>query len=264
MISKPIFVATIKHWLSSPLIWIAVGLVFVGSIGSCVLGLLVAANQITEYQILSSNGDLLFAVILGTGIIGRDLSSGVLPLVFARPLSRANYVFSKWLTLSIAAIVLSLAQCLIIHLLFLIFSPATFSNQGLLVASADILFVSFGTAAVMILFSALKSGSFAGTGIWLLTLAIVVAMLQFGAHEPIAAGSHGANLGATVFNALIPVMSKTGNFLLPFLGNRASLAEIFQSGVDWLIITTYLSNLALALVLAIYVMNRRELTYASD
>jgi ABC-type transport system involved in multi-copper enzyme maturation permease subunit len=265
MFSRPIAVATIKHWLSAPLIWIAVGIVFFFTIGTSVFGLVLL--KWPEFQVLSGNSGATFAIILGTGIIGRDLSSGVLPLVFARPISRANYVFSKWLTLSLTAIILSFAQCIVIHLFAFLLSPDAFSNEAFLAACADTLFVCFGFSAVMVLFSALKSGTFAGTGIWLLSLLVVAVMMQYGGREPIAVTADmqaGRVLAINLLNGLIPVASTVGTFLLSFFANKTSLLQICQNGVDWLNVTTYLSNVALALVLAIYLMNRRELTYATD
>ena len=37
------------------------------------------------------------ALIFAVGMIGQDLSSGVLQLLFARPVRRAEYVVSRWL-----------------------------------------------------------------------------------------------------------------------------------------------------------------------
>jgi ABC-type transport system involved in multi-copper enzyme maturation permease subunit len=265
MISRPIAVSTIKHWLSAPLIWIAVAIVFLFALASALFGLILL--RLPELQALGANSGATLAIILGTGIIGRDLSSGVLPLVFARPISRAKYVFSKWLTLSLTAIILAFAQCVVIHLFSFLFSPDTFSNEAFLIACADVLFVCFGFSAVMVLFSALKSGSFAGTGIWLLLLLLVAAMLQYGARQPVAVQPNmqgGSVLMINLLNGLIPVAAQVGSFLLSFFANKTSIMELWHSGIDWLSVTAYLSNLALALVLAIYLMNRRELTYATD
>ena len=265
MISRPIAVATLKQWLSSPLIWIAVAIVFVFALGTAVFGIVLL--RLPEFQALSANSGATFAIILGTGIIGRDLSSGVLPLVFARPISRAKYVFSKWLTLSLTALSLALAQCVLIHLFSLLVSPDTFSQAAFLYACVDALLVCFGFAAVMVLFSALKSGTFAGTGIWLLCLLVVAIMLQYGARQPAEVPANMAGpsaLAVNLLNGLIPLAGSVGSFLLSFFANKSSIAEIYQNAVNWLSVTTYLSNLALALALAVYVMNRRELTYASD
>jgi ABC-type transport system involved in multi-copper enzyme maturation permease subunit len=265
MISRPIAVSTIKHWLSAPLIWIAVAIVFLFALVSSLFGLILL--RLPEFQVLGANSGATLAIILGTGIIGRDLSSGVLPLVFARPISRAQYVFTKWLTLSLTAIILAFAQCLVIHLFSALFSPDTFSNAAFLIACADVLLVCFGFAGVMVLFSALKSGSFAGTGIWLLSLLLVAAMLQYGARQPVPVQPNmqgGSVIMINLLNGLIPIANQVGSFLLSFFANKTSIMEIYPNGVDWLSVTAYLSNLALALVLAIYLMNRRELTYATD
>ena len=51
-----------------------------------------------------------FAVLLGAGIIGQDMSSGTLQLLFARPVTRGEYVLSRWLGASLGASCLVLAQ----------------------------------------------------------------------------------------------------------------------------------------------------------
>jgi ABC-type transport system involved in multi-copper enzyme maturation permease subunit len=40
--------------------------------------------------------------LLGSGIIGRDMSSGVSHLLFTRPITRASYILTKWLSLVFA------------------------------------------------------------------------------------------------------------------------------------------------------------------
>jgi len=40
--------------------------------------------------------------VLGSGIIGRDLSSGVAHLLFTRPLTRTDYALTKWVSLTLA------------------------------------------------------------------------------------------------------------------------------------------------------------------
>jgi|GEM_PF-4159082 len=42
----------------------------------------------------------LLVWVLGSGIIGRDLSSGVAHLLFTRPVSRTDYVLTKWVSLT--------------------------------------------------------------------------------------------------------------------------------------------------------------------
>ena len=56
---------------------------------------------------------LVLALILGAGSIGRDLSSGVLALLFARPIVRTTYVIAKWTAVSLAAGTLGCATLIV-------------------------------------------------------------------------------------------------------------------------------------------------------
>src|SRR5512140_2374400 len=49
----------------------------------------------------------LIAVTLASGILGLDISSGVLALVFTRPVARRVYALSKWASVTVIAAVLS-------------------------------------------------------------------------------------------------------------------------------------------------------------
>jgi len=73
-----------------------------------------------------SNGYGL-TLILAAGIIGQDVSSGVLQLVLARPVTRREYVVSRWLSVSLMGGLLASAQVLIAWLLLL----ASFVMVGL-------------------------------------------------------------------------------------------------------------------------------------
>ena len=44
-----------------------------------------------------------FVIVLGAGAIGQDVSSGVLQLLLARPITRPEYVTSRWLAVAIGA-----------------------------------------------------------------------------------------------------------------------------------------------------------------
>src|SRR4029079_16239697 len=52
-------------------------------------------------------GVLWNGLLFGAGIIGLEASTGVLQLVFARPVTRAEYVLSRWLAAVIAGVVAS-------------------------------------------------------------------------------------------------------------------------------------------------------------
>ncbi len=72
------------------------------------VGAIVLIFCAVEISLISATHDLndptvLLTVLLGAGSIGRDVSSGVLPLLFTRPVARRTYVFAKWIAVSSAA-----------------------------------------------------------------------------------------------------------------------------------------------------------------
>ena len=54
-----------------------------------------------------------FALILAAGAIGQDVASGVLQLVFARPVARAEYVLARWLACVLGASTLCALQLIL-------------------------------------------------------------------------------------------------------------------------------------------------------
>ncbi|TMQ71594.1 MAG: hypothetical protein E6K81_09690, partial [Candidatus Eisenbacteria bacterium] len=53
---------------------------------------------------LSILGDSVgLTLVFAVGMIGQDVSSGVLQLLFARPVRRPEYVWSRWLATGLAA-----------------------------------------------------------------------------------------------------------------------------------------------------------------
>jgi ABC-type Na+ efflux pump permease subunit len=53
------------------------------------------------------------ALVFAAGAIGQEISSGVLQLVFARPVTRAEFVFARWLACGGAVSALTLLQLLL-------------------------------------------------------------------------------------------------------------------------------------------------------
>jgi ABC-type transport system involved in multi-copper enzyme maturation permease subunit len=191
-----------------------------------------------------SNGYGL-TLVLAAGIIGQDVSSGVLQLLLARPVKRSEYVVSRWLSVSLMGALLATAQVLMAWLLLAgrHASPgpmAAFSRMG---ANA---LCAIGAAAVITFFSALL----AGFG----DLALL-AVMAF-----VAGGLSGA--GGFAHQAWISrAGTELGGFLLP----EIPIGPVEGPGdIPWLAIVSYLSTVTLCLALAIVVMNRKELSYASS
>lgn len=181
---------------------------------------------------------------LGAGMIGQDLSSGVLQLLFARPVRRSEYVVSRWLGVGAAAAAISLLQ-LAIACGLLAGRGALPTAQEIVIFGGGRLLESFGLAAVLALFSSLIGG-FGDLGIYLL--------VNLGAGIVQMAGQVKqwlwlARAGAEINGALTPTIDL--------------VRLVTATPMPWYPIVSYASTVVLCLALAIVVVNRKELSYAS-
>jgi len=181
---------------------------------------------------------------LGAGMIGQDVSSGVLQLLFARPVRRPEYVVSRWLGVAIAAAAISLLQLAIAYALLAARGiPPT--AQDIVMFGAGRVLEGLGGAAVLVLFSSLVGG-FGDLGIYLLV-----------------------NLGAGVLQMAGQVkrwlwMERMGTEINGALTPTLDLARLVTaSPMPWFPIVSYASTVVLCLALAIVIVNRKELSYAS-
>jgi len=186
-----------------------------------------------------------YAFLMGAGLIGQDVSSGTLQLLFARPVTRAEYALSRWLGGSLGASCLVMVQLAIgVALLALHSEPPT--ARDLAIFAGEQLLVAFGTTSVLLLFSAVLPG----VGDF---LAVIVA----------GALGQTLQLGAALFKA--PWLARGGEEVGRFLGPSLDLAQLFGGGpVSWFEVVSYFSTVTLCLALAIVILNRRELSYATD
>jgi len=186
-----------------------------------------------------------FAVILGAGLIGMDVSSGTLQLLFARPVTRAEYVVSRWLGAAATASCLSAAQVAFGAGLLALHHTPPDARDLAIVLGVQVL-NAFGTASVLLLLSTLLPGI--GD-----ILAIFVAVVT----------GQALQLGAALFKA--PWLARAGQELVRFVNPSLDLGAIFGSGpVSWFEVVSYFSTVTLCVALAIVVMNRRELSYATE
>lgn len=188
----------------------------------------------TDYG--SATDAIGFSLVLGAGIIGQDISSGVLQLLFVRPIKRTNYLLSKWIAIS----TLSFAVCFFQMIVF-IGKLAIFHDDISSKAVADGLVerfvLCFTTSATLVLFSSLSSGM-ADVVIFSLSFVII----------------GGTSLLAKSYDLKV-VLQTLGHlefFLSPKITFDSSLVSILGC----------LSNLSLSLLLASWAINRREISYA--
>jgi ABC-type transport system involved in multi-copper enzyme maturation permease subunit len=181
---------------------------------------------------------------LGAGMIGQDVSSGVLQLLCARPVRRPEYVVSRWLGVAFAGSAISLLQLGVAWALMTARGTAPTPQDALMFGAGRIV-ESFGIAAVLALCSSLIGG-FADLGIYLM-----------------------ANLAAGVIQTAGQMKSwhwveRAGAELSGSLTPSIDLARLVSaSPMPWSPILAYASTVALCMALAILVVNRKELSYAS-
>jgi hypothetical protein len=189
----------------------------------------------------SSQGIVL---VLGAGMIGQDVSSGVLQLLFARPVRRPHYVVSRWLGVAIAASAVALLQIAIALPMMAARGSAPSAQEALLYAAGRVL-ESFGLAAVLALLSSLAPG-FGDLALYLL-FTLTAGVVQMAGR--MKQWGWADRLGGELLASLQPTID---------VGRL-----IAASPLPWYPIIAYASTLTLCLALAIVAVNRRELSYAS-
>lgn len=183
-------------------------------------------------------------LVLGAGMIGQDVSSGVLHLLCARPVRRPEYVVSRWLGVAFAASAISLLQIGIACGLMVARGIAP-SPQDVLMFASGRIFQSFGIAAVLALFSSLIGG-LGDLGLYLMANLLTGVIQTVG---QVKRWDWVQRAGTELGGALTPSI------------DLARLAA--ASPMPWYPILAYASTVALCLALAILVVNRKELSYAS-
>lgn len=183
-------------------------------------------------------------LIVVAGAIGQDVSSGVLQLLFARPIRRSEYVLSRWAAASLAAAALLALQVALATAILALRGAAPPASVALL-AAGDRMLAGAGLCAVVLLFSSVVGG-IGDVGLWLV-----------GTLTAALAGLAGGTLKA-------PWLARAADELQRTLNPKIELALLFGVGrFSWFETLSYLSTVALCLALAIVIVNRKELSYAS-
>jgi hypothetical protein len=182
---------------------------------------------------------LLFAV----GMIGQDVSTGVLQLLFARPVRRWEYVLNRWLGVALAASAVCCLQALLAWGLMSLRGNAPGLDVLLLFAAGRTL-DAFGLAAIVTLLSSLIGG-YGDLALYVLAMicATIVGLVAQ------AQGWHVVQVAAQVLS----------DSLTP----RLEMAQFKAGAPSWYAIASYGSSVTLALWLAVVSVNRKELSYAS-
>jgi len=193
----------------------------------------------------STIGNCYAAVLVfAAGMIGQDLSSGTLQLLLARPVTRAEYVLSKWAGAAGGAIAVVLVQVVVVLALVAAHGHAPdFRAAGLFLAGDVVL--AIGVAAVMALLSTLVPG-FGDLGLLVLAFFSSIVMQGIGGMKD------------------WPAVTRAATEIQGFMTPQLDLPQLRHGPLPWFSIGSYLSTVTLCLALAIVVLNRSELSYASS
>ncbi|MEK7767126.1 MAG: hypothetical protein AAB368_12890, partial [bacterium] len=181
---------------------------------------------------------------LGAGIVGEDASSGVMLLVFARPIRRSEYVFSKWAALAVAAAVFLVSQDAA-YAAIRMWRGREMQAAAVLARMLEHLTLAAGASAVLVLFSCLIQGSKEITGIMIAWFATWVLRIVGQVWAWPVATAVGEELSASILPSFSPVAA--------FAGDPAALGAV----------AAWASTLVLALGVAVFVLSRKELSYAA-
>jgi ABC-type transport system involved in multi-copper enzyme maturation permease subunit len=185
------------------------------------------------------------AILFAAGAIGQDVSSGTLQLLLVRPVTRPEYVVSRWLGASLAALALTLGTLALGTLVLMLRGTPAAPLEVLRLALEAITTIA-GQAAVIVMLSTLVGG-IGDLGIFL-GLNILLQMGQ-----------------AAALFMKSPGLGRACEELVGALGPQLSFAGLPQSvPPSWFAVVSWASSLTLALAAGITRLNRRELSYAAD
>lgn len=188
----------------------------------------------------------MFVWVIAAGVIGQDVSDGILPLVFSRPVKRYEYVISKWITVSLIASVCAIIMAAVNTALYFGFTPQFFEHFKIIIIGSQSFVMAMGLSAVMVLLSALLPGA-ADVGVVALlsTIAYILMIMQSSLHVP-GMGEVSKN----IFNVFYP------KFMLEDINTFRDLFT-YEVGRYFVITTGCITG-------AIAILNQKEFSYGSD
>jgi hypothetical protein len=184
-----------------------------------------------------------FTLVMAVGMIGQDVSSGVLQLLFARPVRRSEYVLSRWFSVWSAATALATLQ--------VVAAAAILAARGAAVPAGEVglavLQRAIEVAQIAAVFAALSSlvNGFGDVGVW------IVIQITGGVMALAAQARQWVVLGR--------IADEIGRIANPSI----ALAPLFQGGGSWVPVLAAVSTTAIGLAVAVVLVNRKELSYAS-
>jgi ABC-type Na+ efflux pump permease subunit len=226
----------LRHRASSPM---RVALIVVPSFFA--LGSVAMGHSLAPIAGLST----FFGMVLAAGAIGQDVSSGTLQLLLARPVTRPGYVMSRWIASGVGASVLHIGIVALSTIIVYLSGEHPPQWEPLALVLEGIA-GGFGSAAVLIMFSALLDGL--GDVAVLIACAVGLQMTT-----AVAAWREWATV------------ARISQHLQSSLAPALALDWMFRGlHPSWFDMVSYGSTVAIALSVAILRVNRRELSYAAN
>ena len=205
---------------------------------------------------------LAYTLLWSVGVIGREVQNGTIGLVFTRPITIANYVVSKWFAVSFAAAICSVQAGVIEHLISSFYNPSLLFSLEFFSNCCERVFICFGFAAVMVMLSSLVSG--------MKDIAVLAGFALLWGITNMIGGMLRSDLG--IFN-------QYANVIYPLAGlvdlyNKMMIQAFFPSlsiepmlDLNFLYLPAILNYGALVtacLASSIFLLNRKEFSYAAD
>lgn len=187
----------------------------------------------------------------------RQLNDGeYLALLFSRPLTRFQYVVSKWLAGATGVFVIMLLNLVCFNLAQLVQS-----HSALVAIDAwsvgDLLLNSLSYSALMVLIRSFPLRLGVAVFVILVYISFIGSALNF------STNSFAGELPVMHYTFL--ALSSTASFLRAFVFPSLQLYDVVNTTrFSWLPILNFASNLTLYLVFAGMILNRREFSYGED
>jgi ABC-type transport system involved in multi-copper enzyme maturation permease subunit len=154
VINKALFKATIEEWRYNPAFLPLMVLGYLYLIGFAIISVSFVSAPIHEATFSSVFYTAAPCVaLLGAGIIGQNVSSGILSVLFARPIRRYSYVLTRWLALAVASSTLCLILLLVEQVAGMAAFPGVAPDFNTLSQGVARVSMCFGLSATFIMFS---------------------------------------------------------------------------------------------------------------
>jgi len=265
IINKALFKSTMEEWRYNPALIPLMSIGYLYLIGFSIVSVTFVDAPIHEATFSPVFWTALPCVaVLGAGIIGQNVASGILSVLFARPMRRYNYVLTRWLALSVA----SSALCMILlgteQIAGMAAFPGIVPDFNTFSQAVARISMCFGLSATFIMFSALLPNA-VDICAWIMLSCVSNIIVEIAHYEPFLLSQVYCNeLSRKLAEFAVPVCKELAipvqSMALPYI-DLTYLTH--TASISWYAVFTYLSNISLCLLIAIAVMNRKEVSYAS-